>query len=657
MKTKATAKLAVVLLILTLLLNVSAACGRRPDPIPADPDAAEEGAGEESTSPAEDEQEPSMPEGSETDHGEAGITELTCLDGAGTVTAVVAGPAGAAAVRIEPAGTDGRPAGIYRIDTVSDTVLARTGETDDPGFPIGFRGNGEVVTFDNERQVLRRYDSGLQMIQELPAAGSTACYSQTEDVVYLVREGDLVRLSMEGKEETVLSFRGQRYVECVDTEARTALVLDGAVNDQAMEAYMVYSFEGNRVFSHEASHGPYFLSDGLLSAMDYDGIPDDETGQKGSLLTYDPQNGWSVRAREISIMKAYRAVTGSPCICCTEHIGEEGGTEQTDVALLNVRTGEIFDLGSFEGKYETAAAFDREEGSLLVSVSSEEAIRLFKIDPQLLSASGVLKDAQILPTPEPEAFELPDHLTEAATLAAEIEEKYHVRVPMGHEIECAKTEDYAYRYTSSMAPEEEKRVVTRALEILDRALALYPEGFFDYFRNDDGEAGVRFLLVEDLPSEGSSFHAIGYTYLTGAWYNIALEADDITEPVVHHELWHAVESLAGVEGRAVGYFDWSQMNPEGYEYALDKETYLDQEYSEYILGNPDHEKVYFYSRYSTVNDTEDRATVIEALFSHGSVSEGYDFVRKYPHLLDKVRYLGELIRPVFGYVYWEEMIG
>ena len=99
------------------------------------------------------------------------------------------------------------------------------------------------------------------------------------------------------------------------------------------------------------------------------------------------------------------------------------------------------------------------------------------------------------------------------------------------------------------------------------------------------------------------------------------------------------------------------LNPEGYVYVGSKETYAEGEYSEYLLGNPDHDKVYFFSMYSTVNDSEDRATVIEALFSYGSVSQGYEFIRLYPHLFAKVQYLADLIRPVFGYVYWEQMIG
>lgn len=609
--------------------------------VPAAP-ASTDGSGPEESEPA--------PDGS-------GTGALNCLDGAGTVTALVSAPTGEAAARTERTEGNGHACFLYRIDPAMDTVLAKTEGEEDPGFPIGIRDNGEIVTFQNEKQRILRFDAALQPVGELPAEGSRAFYSPNEDVVYLIREGDLVRLSFDGAEQTLLRFHGQRYVDDVDLDAHAALVLDGPVSDLATEAYMVYSFEGEKRFSCEADHGPYLFSDGLLCAVDYEGVPADETGERGAMLMYDPQNGWSLRAEEISIRKAYTAIPGSPFLCCTELLDAGGGMEQTSVELLNVHTGEVFEYGTFDGSQTVAAACDRSDGTILLAVSSGAFLSFSKIDPKTLAVSDVLTQTQARPMPEPEAIQLPAHLSQARALADQIENRYHVRVLLGDEVRQARSSDYGYEYTSELESEEETRCVMRALDTLESALALYPEGFFDFFRNDDGEAGVRFLLVGALVDESSSFRAAGYTYPAGAWYNIAVTVDDLSQTVAHHEIWHAVEDLAGFEGRAVGYYDWMPLNPEGYEYVLDKETFEEAEYSEYLLGNPDHDKVYFYKPYSTVNDAEDRATVIEALFSFGSVSEGYAFVQQYPHLFAKVQYLGDLIRPVFGYVYWEEMIG
>jgi arylsulfatase len=116
--------------------------------------------------------------------------------------------------------------------------------------------------------------------------------------------------------------------------------------------------------------------------------------------------------------------------------------------------------------------------------------------------------------------------------------------------------------------------------------------------------------------------------------------------------WH---NTPATETTAMGPFDrW----PTGYgfEYFYDLDTYEDQcsEWTWALLDGGD--DPYFIRSYSTVNDMEDRATLIEALYSgvYGDdPASSLEAIRACPHLADKLDMMADRVRSVFGSVYWE----
>ena len=117
---------------------------------------------------------------------------------------------------------------------------------------------------------------------------------------------------------------------------------------------------------------------------------------------------------------------------------------------------------------------------------------------------------------------------------------------------------------------------------------------------------------------------------------------------------------------AFWFADWEALNPPGFEYSMDFDRYFEgNSLDEYLMYyGDDRDGVYFIGSYSTVTAKEDRATVVETLFSAGDIKEFYpgwdsyyQMVCSYPHLKAKLDEMAKWTEKVFGCVYWEEMLG
>ena len=116
--------------------------------------------------------------------------------------------------------------------------------------------------------------------------------------------------------------------------------------------------------------------------------------------------------------------------------------------------------------------------------------------------------------------------------------------------------------------------------------------------------------------------------------------------------------------------EWNKLNPPGFEYTNGFDAYTNDsgermeilQYSDEIDKNAP----YFVSSCSVVTPMEDRATLIEKLFNWTCDDEnqevwtyhqyGTEYYNDYPHLKEKLDYLGNWIKQEFGYVYWEETL-
>ena len=151
----------------------------------------------------------------------------------------------------------------------------------------------------------------------------------------------------------------------------------------------------------------------------------------------------------------------------------------------------------------------------------------------------------------------------------------------------------------------------------------------------------------------------------GAWEIIAMasvEVDSQTGNIIHHEMFHAVEDIVSRKLSSIKAAEWNALNPVDFSYTGDLDEYSDgNTENDQIYGDDD--DPYFYSDYSKVTSLEDRATLIEELFSDAysaspdDVTYIEDVQTKCPHLRAKYEYLAKWVSRLYGYVYWEKMLG
>lgn len=163
---------------------------------------------------------------------------------------------------------------------------------------------------------------------------------------------------------------------------------------------------------------------------------------------------------------------------------------------------------------------------------------------------------------------------------------------------------------------------------LDKAIAVYPPGFFSRFR-----PALQFWLADEVLVRG--IRAGGCFIHTDEYRIIALSRLDSGEKAPHHEIWHAMEQyILDLEPDA---FDrWELLNPEGFAYTGDYSVLQSDE----ARSEPDD---WFVSEYAKVSANEDRAMVFDAL-----MTEDESWWNERPHLCEKAKFLLEKAEPYFG---------
>lgn len=242
--------------------------------------------------------------------------------------------------------------------------------------------------------------------------------------------------------------------------------------------------------------------------------------------------------------------------------------------------------------------------------------------------------------------ELPADLTDARAQADAIEEKYNVTVLIGEQTALTGAHSGYVVQTESDAG----RIKT-ALEQLDAALALYPEGFLKQLRNGAGEGGLYICLTGKIEGE---LDTVGFARLNRDRYNLVL---DITaaelEKTIHHELWHAIEMKISTDT-----FDtnqWNACNPAGFTYYGNYDKgYLDLTRWTYTEGSG--ADSYFVDPYSRINGREDRARIMEYVMSADATE-----LMKASAIQKKLQIMSDAIRRSFDtkgwdQVYWERYL-
>lgn len=248
---------------------------------------------------------------------------------------------------------------------------------------------------------------------------------------------------------------------------------------------------------------------------------------------------------------------------------------------------------------------------------------------------------------------LPATLQEARDYADQLEERYGVTILLsaqGQEA-CEAVWDAVVTTTDQWPLEDEPYAIARTLEALDRALALYPEGFFRQMRNTMGEGGVRFIPVGHIEND---VNAVGLTYETYGWQNIYIDVTLGTfESVICHEIWHATEGV--ISYRDWVSFDpgnWSVCNPEGFFYNEDVED-ADPNPSRWTFNyEMDAQNVYFVDAYARTNAKEDRARIMEYVMANEDLAGA---LMQSPYITQKLEIMCQAIRNSFDTSAWGDL--
>lgn len=248
---------------------------------------------------------------------------------------------------------------------------------------------------------------------------------------------------------------------------------------------------------------------------------------------------------------------------------------------------------------------------------------------------------------------LPATLQEARDYADQLEERYGVTILLsaqGQEA-CEAVWDAVVTTTDQWPLEDEPYAIARTLEALDRALALYPEGFFRQMRNTMGEGGVRFIPVGHIEND---VNAVGLTYETYGWQNIYIDVTlDTFESVICHEIWHATEGV--ISYRDWVSFDpgnWSVCNPEGFFYNEDVED-ADPNPSRWTFNyEMDAQNVYFVDAYARTNAKEDRARIMEYVMANEDLAGA---LMQSPYITQKLEIMCQAIRNSFDTSTWGDL--
>lgn len=305
-----------------------------------------------------------------------------------------------------------------------------------------------------------------------------------------------------------------------------------------------------------------------------------------------------------------------------------------------------------------------EERLLLVSGKDEEGEKLLLIDPAALTFSPLC-------TPEAaesnmpidmavgeayaESVRLPDVRAELTALrlrADEIGEAYGVTVLLSDQCERpASHSGYEVKLTGSLELSEEKARISEALDALEAALSLYPEGFLRQFKTNLGEGGIRLLLAGNL--NGDAAGAVGVAFSYGQWNNILLDISSGLNPgTLCHEIWHITENRLSEEAGAELYNGtWDSCNPEGFEYYYDYNTSEREDWSRWLYFY-EPENAYFIDAYSKTYPAEDRARIMEYVMGG---SPETDIIMQHPALRKKLAIMCRAVRAQFDTTGWEDV--
>ena len=601
--------------------------------------------------------------------------ELDCLDVEGIPDAIHS-CGNIVALSCYTVGKDGqRSVKYYIIDAVNDKLLRTIDAENSREILLGTDAEG-TLTAEIWKDWINETSDKQELVFYKPD-GSRTAEEYTGDMMFLKYDPDqLYDLS---KGIAKLGTGGSREIVFDSLEAEETQIFDASKN-RAVVTYSAESFTepttlmladtstGKEISELKAENvvGVYFAGDYAVVSC----IPDYDTYEQYTSV-YEIGTGklvWTFCEKEDERGR-YGFYSNS---CYGLNYENLQSSEPLTYNFLRVSDGAAGTLSTdiqdvFQAESTSVTSADRLISAIAVGDPQKDGtrVRLIMIDPAQVTFDGEIEKC------DPYEYKEKDNkcgekFSDLRAKADKIEEKYGVRMLIGDEVLDLDNTHDPYQFVSAEGEDADERSyknTERALNTIDEMLGKYPEDFFEQFRIN-GKAGLCIALAQDIVDKynDTSFEAGGVTYNYGLWSIIVMRPDGIepTGTMLHHEMFHAVEFIVEKKSGEINEDEWAALNPEGFSYSTNFEGYDEGDAASKYVYSADNDP-YFYREYSKVTPMEDRATLIEGLFTDAySDSDDYmtyieDIQNKCPHLKAKLDYLAEWTKQLFGYVYWEKM--
>ena len=566
------------------------------------------------------------------------------------------------------------PAKISVIDPLSDSIVR--------SFDLHSGGERLLGIFENGKYIVQNYytneftffDLMGDKVAAQPDMGSgTAKFSPADDCLYFAEGNTLIKKYLSDGSVQEL-FSTVRIGTVNDITPQGELIIDEpAADDHTPYNSSLYSISTKeRIVKLDSNAYNGLVSKGRYSSWNFNS----ETSCPEFISV--PISGGEVSrySFEGKTIADCRAAPDSQYIL----VKYSSGASDIGYLFLDPATGKAADLGYTQSYNDTSVpCYISELRRWFICTSEPDQngsshVRLITADPELLNFDIQLTAVENkVYTPA----QCGEKLKAYRDIADDIEKEFGVRILLGNEVLDA-VDDTEYTFTSIedtmfIDPELEfsdDLYIKETLDYIRKILSMYPDGFFERFKNQYGEGGLRISIVGELSTDYyESFTSGGIAYTYGAWYNIAMQYYNMSGEMtgLHHEIWHNVESLVN-KSFPLSYDSWDALNPAGFQYMNDFDAYANSaDISEYVITEaPEgvYDTAYFAAQYGTVNPVEDRATMIESIFYEWYDTETSEFVQlgnykeliKYPHIKAKIDFLADWSKQEFGYVYWDEIL-
>ncbi len=301
---------------------------------------------------------------------------------------------------------------------------------------------------------------------------------------------------------------------------------------------------------------------------------------------------------------------------------------------------EFFDLADGKRTGEVTLAGVKNAASL-VADPQQDAVWFLVSDTATEKTLLCRWDVTRSPVADAAVYTKPRYTLEnpdTAALAACREKADALEQRFGVEITFVKepleSEEYSLIY------EHQPDVILDALDQLEQAMSIFPEGFFQTAAEISDSQKLHIGLVRGLKRKTTGvpdgIAALQYWVDGNAW--MALSVGDTVQQLFIHQLAHLLDSY--VYSKNVAYDEWSKLNPKGFSYDLSYFQYENREDTQYLSGK----NQAFVDSYSMTYPKEDRARIFDC-----ALAEGNEELFASKTMQNKLRQLCVGIRNAYGW--------